>query len=130
MKTIKFVVLSIVAMAVLTGCSYGRYVNNNQNLNLNQTQVVLSGNNFKVVKTVKTVVAYKQSDNIFRAKFDYTQLQKNAYAALLETANLTGSQALVNVTIEEVQRVQDKGVSRKCEHAIQATGVVIEFTSK
>ncbi len=106
----------------LSSCSsVGRYANPSQNLNLNQTQVVLSEANFKVVKHVSLPVIYTQS----AMRFDSDQLKQGAYAELLRKANLTGSQALINVTVELVER---KGnMSGKKEWAIIASGIVIEF---
>lgn len=40
----------------MVGCSTGRYVNNTQNVNLNQTQVVLSQANFQVVKQINDIM--------------------------------------------------------------------------
>ena len=116
-----FIVLVVIVAITMASCSTGRYVGNSKNLNMNQTQVVLSEANFKVVKTVQTHVVFKQG-----MKFSAEQLQQSAYAALLKEANLTGSQVLINVTMEQVQRV--KGVYMpKEDNAILVTGTVIEF---
>ncbi len=120
MKKLSFI-LTITIGLVLSSCSVGRYANPSQNLNLNQTQIVLSEANFKVVKHVSLPVIYTQSS----MRFDSDQLKQGAYAELLRKANLTGSQALINVTVELVER---KGnMSGKKEWAIIASGIVIEF---
>lgn len=112
-----------VAAIAFSSCSTGRYVNNSLNLNQNQTQVVLSTNNFRVVKTVSAFVEYKGST----FKFNKEQLQQNAYAELIRKANLKGSQMLVNVTLENVQQEEWGLLLRKYHNGIMAQGVVIEF---
>ncbi|MCQ2329536.1 MAG: hypothetical protein MJZ93_03145 [Paludibacteraceae bacterium] len=110
---------AIVATLCLTSCSNGFYRAYTTNTNLNQTQVVLSQNNFKVVKVVETTIYFKNS---FRFKKD--QLQQSAYAALLKEANLQNSQALINVTLEEVVR----STAMSSKNSVRVTGLVIEFT--
>ncbi len=114
--------LTILIGLGLSSCSVGRYVNPSQNLNLNQTQVVLSDANFRVVKHVTTSVIYTQS----AMRFDSDQLYQSAYAELLREANLTGSQALINVTVELVERTSGIWFKRT-DCAIVASGIVIEF---
>lgn len=114
-----FISAAIAAMLCLTGCSNGFYRAYTSNTNLNQTQVVLSQNNFRVVKVVETTVYFKNT-----TKFKKDQLEQSAYAALLKEANLQGSQALINVTLEEV--VRNTAFSSK--NSVRVTGLVIEFT--
>ena len=59
-------------------------------------------------------------------KFSADQLQQSAYAALIKEAKLTGSQVLINVTMEQVQRVSGVVVAKE-DNAILVTGTVIEF---
>lgn len=127
----KLIILAAIAATLsLTGCSsYGRYVNQTKNTNLIQTQVVLSNANFKVVKNVQTIVLYKGSTY----RFSSQQLWNSAYAALLKEANLQGSQALINVTVEQVQRVRgvktpDGYMDTSGYQSVQVSGTVIEFT--
>lgn len=103
MKKINFLIVAVIAV-FMASCSTGRYVSNSTNLNLNQTQVVLSEANFKVVKTVQTYVVYKNT-----MKFDPEQLKQSAYAALLREADLKGAQTIINVTMEQVERVSSFG---------------------
>ena len=116
----------IAAIAVctlaLSSCSYGRYLGHTANVNVNQTQVVLSNANFKVVKQVSKVVIFEQKYN-----FKSSQLKESAYAALLKEAKLEGAQTLINVTFEEVQRVSGSTVP-KTQSAVLVQGIVIEFT--
>ena len=116
-----FIALAVIVALTMASCSTGRYVDNSKNLNMNQTQVVLSEANFKVVKTVQTHVVFKKS-----LKFSADQLQQSAYAALLKEAKLTGSQVLINVTMEQVQRLSGVAVQKE-DNAILVTGTVIEF---
>lgn len=128
-KNLLFVIGAIVTMC-MASCSTGRYLNNSQNVNLTQTQVVLSQANFQVVKQVKVTFVYK---NLHSMRFNASQLQASAYAALVEEAKLTGAQALINVTMEQVQRQEHNFVScvfrlsPKYEQAITVSGTVIEF---
>lgn len=121
---------AIAATLSLTGCSsYGRYVNQTKNTNLIQTQVVLSNANFRVVKNVQATVLYKSST----FKFNSQQMWNSAYAALLKEANLQGSQALINVTVEQVQRVRkslvvEESLYIRSYQSVQVCGTVIEFT--
>lgn len=86
------------------------------NVNLNQTNVVLSQKNFHIVKTVTTSMEHRR----FHAKKEV--LYGDLVADLTEKAQLTGSQALVNITFKEVKRgtVFQKKI-------ITASATVIEF---
>jgi len=108
---------------VLTSCSSGRYLGHSENVNVNQTQVVLSHNNFKVVKEVSAVVIFEER-YIFKREY----LKQSAYGELVKEAHLKGSQALINVTFEEVQRLKEGVGKPKTQSAILARGIVIEFT--
>lgn len=121
MKKLIIATLAVCAF-VLSSCSYGRYLGHSENVNVNQTQVVLSNANFKVVKQVSTIVVFEQQYN-----FKKSQLKESAYAALLREAKLQGSQALINVTFEEVQRVSG-AMAPKTQSAVLVQGTIIEFT--
>ncbi len=121
MKKLSFM-LTVFASLLFASCSTGRYVPNSFNQNLNQTQVILSEANFKVVKHVSTSIVYQQS-----LTFDTKQLTQSAYAALIKKANLTGAQVLINVTIEQLQRSSGFSIFKKEDNAILASGTVIEF---
>lgn len=121
-KSIKYLLVAVAAMG-MASCSTGRYVNNSQNVNLSQTQVVLSQANFQVVKQVKVTYVYTRLRTI---KFDAEQLKESAYAALVKEAKLTGAQTIINVTMEQVQRVRGF-YFKKYQQAITVSGTVIEF---
>jgi hypothetical protein len=77
-------------------------VNNAMLLNTNQnvTQVNLSSNNFKVVDKIRGSAEVKYI--LLIGGITHKQLYANAYAAMLEKANLvSGSKAIVNVVTEE-----------------------------
>lgn len=124
MKKTLIAIFALGMMVAFSSCSTGRYVNNTINTMGNQTQVVLTNANFKIVRTVQTSITYKSN----LVKFDKDQLQQSAYAALMKEANLQGSQALVNVTMENLQRVSCIGLFPKEDNVIIVTGQVIEFT--
>ncbi len=120
MKKLIYLIATVGVALSLESCSVGRYANNSSNTNLNQTQVVLSEANFKVVKSVQANCVYEQSTYRFKPE----QLKQSAYAALVKEAKLTGAQALINVNIELLERAK----SNKHTYAVIATGTVIEFT--
>lgn len=123
MKTSLLHTLLAVVVICMAGCSTGQYLNNSQNVNLNQTQVVLSQANFRVVKHVSTTYVYKGS----MKKFNANQLKESAYAALVREADLTGSQTIVNVTMETLER--EGGYFFKVfQQSVLVSGTVIEFT--
>lgn len=120
MKKISIVAVIIVAAVAFTSCaSSGKYFSNAVNVNETQTQVVLSQANYKVVKDVSTVVQFTQ-----KFKFNSKQLYQSAYNALREEAALKGSQALINVTLEEVNQAKYtlNGTIRSTKQAILVSG--------
>lgn len=125
MKKVLYVAMAVIALS-MASCSTGNYLTTSSNLNLNQTQVVLSEANFKVVKQVSTSIVYQS-----KLKFDAAQLKQSAYAALLKEAKLTGSQTIINVTMEQIVRKKAAFLGLgipKFENAILVSGTVIEFT--
>ncbi len=120
-----FIYLFVAVVACCAaGCSTGQYINNSQNVNLTQTQVVLSEANFRVVKHVSTTFVYKST----MRKFNANQLRESAYAALVREANLTGAQTIVNVTMEMLERKSDFFFFKICQQGVLVSGTVIEFT--
>ena len=109
------------AAAVLLFASCGINQNLTTNANLNQTNVVLSQKNFHVVKTVEASVnaTYLLGIGGLRPK----ALYNNAVAELTKNANLTGSQALVNVTVTS----SAKFLLILGKLTYKAEGTVIEF---
>lgn len=97
MKTL-FIALALGAIVILSSCgvNYAAIANHN----LNNTQVQLSSNNFKVVDKV-TGTAYVQYI-VFIGGLKKQQLYEKAYSDMLAKANLlNSSKALVNILTEE-----------------------------
>lgn len=108
-------------------CSMGTYVPRNVNNFGVQTNVVLDRANYRIVSNVEVVIDIN-NDNLKRV-----DVEKSAYAALLRRANLTGSQALINVVVEEVRResmnifrVLFSGIPHVVQH-VAARATIIEF---
>lgn len=103
----------------LTGC--GINSNLTSNANVNQTNVVLSENNFHVVKTVDADVSATYVFGI--GGLSKKALHNNAVAELTKKANLKGSQALVNVTVKSNVSV----ILFVTKVTLHAEGTVVEF---
>ena len=111
--------MAVAAVLLLAGCGVSQTLTTNANLN--QTNVVLSQKNFHVVKTVQAEVTATYVFGI--GGMSKKALYSNAVAELTKNANLTGSQALVNVTVKNSPK------SILCYNKItyHAEGTVIEF---
>jgi len=97
MKTL-FLSLGLCAMIALSSCGVNYAIIGNHNLN--NTQVQLSSNNFKVVDKVSGT-AYVQYI-VFIGGLKKQQLYEKAYSDMLAKANLiNSSKALVNILTEE-----------------------------
>ena len=125
MKKIKFILL-VAVLGMLTSCGVGVYYPNARNVFGAQTTVHLDKANFRVVRDVEAVVAVNNT-NLSRSS-----VEKSAYGQLLRNARLTGSQVLINVIIEEVQRASG-GLFRwalgypKIVQYVAARATIIEF---
>ena len=86
----------IAAIGLLSSC--GISSNLTSNLNLNQTNVILSQNNYHVVGTVEASVSSSYFLGI--GGLSKKALHNNAVAELTKKANLSGAQALINVTVK------------------------------
>ena len=89
--------------AVLLFASCGVTQDLTKNMNLNQTNVVLSQKNFHVVKNVEAETSATYVFGI--GGMSQKALYNNAVAELTKKANLTGSQALINVTVKNSGKV-------------------------
>ena len=124
-----FYLASVVILAC--SCATGYYAPHNINQFGTQTQVILSEANFRIVRHLEVVIDINNT-NLKRA-----DVEKSAYAELIRRANLTGSQALINVVIEEVRREKTHviplifgvRVSKITQH-VAARGTIIEFLDK
>lgn len=88
--------MAVAAVLLLASCGVSQ--NLTTNANVNQTNVVLSQKNFHVVKNVEAEASASYIFGI--GGFSKKALHDNAVAELTKKANLTGSQALVNVTVK------------------------------
>ena len=119
MKKIRIIMAVIAATLLLTGCGFTS--NLTMNHNVNQTNVVLSSNNFHVVKTVRTEVSSTYWFGI--GGLSRRALKENAIAELTRKAELVGHQALINVNVKR----SDKIVLIYRQSTFYAEGTVIEF---
>ena len=118
MKKVSYLLLVVL---FATSCATGYYAPHNVNQFGAQTHVVLDKPNFRIVKNIEVVIDVNNT-NLKRA-----DVEKSAYAELLSRANLKGSQALINVVIEEVRREKKTwGVPKIAQH-VAARATVIEF---
>lgn len=118
-KLLSKVVMAVAAVLLLASCGISQNLTTNSNVN--QTNVVLSQKNFHVVKNVE---AQASATYIFGiGGFSKKALHNNAVAELTKKANLTGSQALVNVTLKS----SGKFILFYNVFTVYAEGTVIEF---
>lgn len=100
--------LGIVAL-LATSCMSQQSLTSN--LNMNQTQVVLSQANYKIIGTARGEAKGASASKL---------VVNNAYAQMIKNANLTGSQALINVNYERITTLTNK-------QQVVVTGTIIEF---
>ena len=123
--------LSILLLVVIiaTSCSVGTYYPYAQNNFGAQSKVVLKKANFRVVRDVEAIV------DINNTKLSRADVANSAYGELLRKAQLTGSQVLINVVIEEVRRESGGllrllfGMPKRVQH-VAARATIIEFLDK
>jgi uncharacterized protein YbjQ (UPF0145 family) len=118
-KIITKVLMVVAAIFMLSSCGLADHLTTNANLQ--QTNVVLSQKNFHVVKTVESTVSGKYWFGI--GNFSKKALQQNAVAELNKKAELTGSQAMINVAVQESVKV----CFIFAQYTYYAQGTVIEF---
>ena len=118
-KILSKVVMAVAAVLLLASCGVSQ--NLTTNANVNQTNVVLSQKNFHVVKNVEAEASASYIFGI--GGFSKKALHDNAVAELTKKANLTGSQALVNVTVKS----SAKFFLIISQFTYYAEGTVIEF---
>lgn len=118
MKKIFYLML---ATLMLSSCATGLYLPGKSNFGMN-TNVVLSQANYRIVRNLDITVEINNT-NLKRV-----DVEKSAYAELLRQANLTGSQALANVVVEEVRRESTNlfGFTKHVQF-VSAHASIIEF---
>ena len=120
--------LSILLLVVIiaTSCSVGTYYPYAQNNFGAQSKVVLKKANFRVVRDVEAIV------DINNTRLSRADVANSAYGELQRKAQLTGSQVLINVVIEEVRRESGGllrllfGMPKRVQH-VAARATIIEF---
>lgn len=121
----KISILMVVAF-IATSCAVGTYHPYARNNFGAQSTVVLDKANFRVVRDVEAIVDVNNT-NLSRA-----DVASSAYGELLRKAQLTGSQVLINVVIEEVRRESAGffrllfGMPKRVQH-VAARATIIEF---
>lgn len=115
--------LSALLVLVMSSCM-GTASNLIKNQNQNQTSVVLSKNNYKIIGQAQGEVSTRYV--LCFGGLQKKNLQANAIAEMTKSANLKGSQALININVRESNRLWAAGIIR--EVYCVATGTIIEFT--
>jgi hypothetical protein len=124
----KFGILMVVAL-IAASCSVGTYYPYAQNNFGAQSTVVLEEANFRVVRDVEAII------NVDNTNLSRADVANSAYGELLRKAQLTGSQVLINVVIEEVRRESGGllrllfGMPKRVQH-VAARATIIEFLDK
>lgn len=116
----KLSTLLIIAL-IAASCSTGTYYPYARNHFGAQSTVVLDKANFRVVRNVEAIVSVNNT------RLSREDIANSAYGELLRKAQLTGSQVLINVVIEEVTRVSPGFfLPKKIQH-VAARATIIEF---
>ena len=106
----------------MTSCAVSEHLTSNRNVM--QTNVELSKNNFQVIGTAQGSATVIRVFGI--GGLSLKAIRANAYAEMVKNANLSGSQALINVNTE----VKQRGVAPfYWKTVITTCGQVIEFIS-
>ena len=116
----KRLIILVVASLFLGGCATHLY--NTDNHNISETQVVLSENNFKVVGIANGSATKTTVFGI--GGLSAKSLKGNALADMYKNANLTGSQAIINITFK-TSVAGYAPIYTRTEYT--ASGVIIEF---
>ena len=119
MRKVLFACITCVSL-LFTGCGVSREATSNANVT--QTEVVLAHNNYKVVGTV-----YGESSQNYWfgiGGLSKKSLGESAMSEMYRNANLTGSQAIINVNVTYKNKFALIYTGTKA----LATGTVIEFT--
>ncbi len=121
-KSLYGIVLCGVAFA-FGSCAVGSYVPSSLNVGGTSTQVVLTQANYRVVRNIESVIEIN-NDHLRRA-----DVEKSAFAELTSKYPLTGSQAYINVVLEEIRRENFGwgGGLQKRKQFVAVRATIIEF---
>ncbi len=111
----------LVSLSLCLLCSCSAHFYNTSNYNISETQVVLDKANFTVIGTANG--SAKASYVFGIGGLSRKSLKGNAIADMYKNANLTGSQAIINVTFK--QRASKILMYSEIEYT--ASGTIIEF---
>lgn len=120
MKKLLVLVLALGSL-MLTGCA--AHLLSVSNNNLNQTEIVLTQKNFKVVGQVEGEATATYILGI--GGLSKKAIRANAIAKMYKAANLKGSQTIINTTVKQTVGGL---VPLWVEATYTATGTIIEFT--
>ena len=120
MKRLLIVASFCLAVLSVSGCGVSNGLTFNQNQL--QTNVVLSQNNFIVVKNVSGEASATYIIGI--GGYKAAETKASAMNQMIQNANLSGSQAIVNASVSMHEKT-DLGIYTKV--TAYATGTVIEF---
>lgn len=123
MKKVNYFIVLLFIACIFGSCAVGSYVPTSLNVGGVSTQVVLSQANYRVVRNIETVVEIN-NDNLRRA-----DVEKSAFAELTRKYPLTGSQAYINVILEEIRREKFGmgGGLQKRKQFVAVRATIIEF---
>ncbi len=114
--------IGVFATILISGCGFSNYLTHNQNQN--STTVILSENNFSIVRTVEARISTNYIFGI--GGMGKRALYSNVMSALTRKANLSGSQALINIST----KLHIDGFLIWERYTVEACGTVIEFHEK
>ena len=121
----KLLLASVVAACVLGLSSCGISQNLTSNQNQNQTSVVLSQDNYRIIGTASGEVTGRYIFGLGNIRKH--AVRANAIDEMTKNAKLSGSQAIVNTTVKQsVKMITPIYV----EVTVTATGNIVEFTNK
>lgn len=112
--------LLFAVVLLLSSCSAHFY--DVKDYNISQTQVVLDEANFEVVGVAEGSASVTRVFGI--GGLSYKSLQGNAVADMYKSANLKGSQAIINVSFK-VRKSGFMPIYSNTEYT--ATGIIVEF---
>ena len=122
----KKISILLLLCAIVAGCSVGTYYPFAQNHFGAESKVILDKANFRVVRDVEAIVAVNNT------RLSRNDLTNSAYGELLRKAQLTGSQVLINVVVEEVRQESGGffrvllGIPERIQY-VAARATIIEF---
>ena len=119
-KIFLFGVVAAISL-LMTGCGFSKEAVSNQNQN--QTSVVLSKNNYTIVKSVRGESTQTYVFGLIGGLYKKS-LKESAMSEMVKNANLKGSQAIINVNVQYKNTISPIIT----QTTAIATGTIIEFT--